>query len=82
MAIIRFQNAKAKIEVAVELCYKTFLSHGIQDFIKKISRDTGSRKYAGCGIMPKINTGYGKEPFFWWDTGFTYATGHQKFAFT
>ena len=38
-------------------------------FVKKISRDTGLSEDAGCGIMPKINTGYGKEPFFWWDTG-------------
>ena len=50
-------------------------------FVKKISQDTGLIKLTGCGIMPKINTGYGKEPFFWRDTGLIYATGHQKIAF-
>ena len=33
-------------------------------FAKKLSHDIGFEKLTGCGIMPKIDTGYRKEPFF------------------
>ena len=57
---------------------KAFLSHGMRDS-QKNSCDTGFEKLKGFGIMPEIDMGYGKEPFFLMGYGIDLCSGTKYF---